>query len=164
MTSSSDKSPFVAAEWAAIAAIIFVWGVNNAAAKIATDVLPPFFVGGVRFAFLRGLQRCDRGIYPAEGKLGLCFAQKRCRRIRCRRVRAQRNPERFCRSLCVDQGIGVIDECGEIGGSGRCSLRKYSEAFLGFAGLGKRMAEAGEDFKIVRRSSRRPVSRSDRAR
>lgn len=50
MTSPSDKSPFAAAEWAAIAAIIFIWGVNNAAAKIATDVLPPFFVGGVRFA------------------------------------------------------------------------------------------------------------------
>lgn len=50
MTSPSDKSPFVAAEWAAIAAIILVWGVNNVAAKIATGVLPPFFVGGVRFA------------------------------------------------------------------------------------------------------------------
>lgn len=50
MTASSPKSPFVLAEWAAIAAIIIVWGVNNAAAKLATDVLPPFFVGGVRFA------------------------------------------------------------------------------------------------------------------
>ena len=50
MTASSSRSPFVLAEWAAIAAIIFVWGVNNAAAKLATAVLPPFFVGGVRFA------------------------------------------------------------------------------------------------------------------
>lgn len=50
MTSSSSRSPFLLAEWAAIAAIILVWGVNNAAAKVATGVLPPFFVGGVRFA------------------------------------------------------------------------------------------------------------------
>lgn len=50
MTASSPKSPFLLTEWAAIAAIIVVWGVNNAAAKLATDVLPPFFVGGVRFA------------------------------------------------------------------------------------------------------------------
>ena len=50
MTSNASRSPFVLAEWAAIAAIIFVWGVNNAAAKLATAVLPPFFVGGVRFA------------------------------------------------------------------------------------------------------------------
>ncbi len=50
MASPSDRSPFAPAEWAAIAAIIVVWGVNNAAAKVATGVLPPFFVGGVRFA------------------------------------------------------------------------------------------------------------------
>ena len=47
---TSSRSPFLLSEWAAIAAIIVVWGVNNAAAKLATDVLPPFFVGGVRFA------------------------------------------------------------------------------------------------------------------
>ncbi|MFA7261617.1 MAG: EamA family transporter, partial [Caulobacter sp.] len=34
----------------AIAAIVLIWGVNNAAAKVATGALPPFFVGGVRFA------------------------------------------------------------------------------------------------------------------
>lgn len=50
MTSSSSRSPFSLAEWAAIAAIILVWGVNNAAAKVATGVMPPFFVGGIRFA------------------------------------------------------------------------------------------------------------------
>lgn len=38
------------AERAAIAAIILIWGINNAAAKIATEALPPLFVGGVRFA------------------------------------------------------------------------------------------------------------------
>jgi O-acetylserine/cysteine efflux transporter len=50
VTSSSSRSPFSLAEWAAIAAIILVWGVNNAAAKVATGVMPPFFVGGIRFA------------------------------------------------------------------------------------------------------------------
>lgn len=47
---TSSRSPFAASEWLAIAAIILIWGVNNAAAKVATGVLPPFFVGGARFA------------------------------------------------------------------------------------------------------------------
>jgi len=47
---ASSRSPFLLSEWAAIAAIVLIWGVNNAAAKLATDVLPPFLVGGVRFA------------------------------------------------------------------------------------------------------------------
>jgi O-acetylserine/cysteine efflux transporter len=38
------------AEQAAIAAIILIWGVNNVAAKVATNALPPLFVGGLRFA------------------------------------------------------------------------------------------------------------------
>jgi O-acetylserine/cysteine efflux transporter len=50
VTASSSKSPFSLAEWAAIAAIVLIWGVNNAAAMVATAALPPFFVGGVRFA------------------------------------------------------------------------------------------------------------------
>ena len=50
MTSGTSKSPFLLSEWAAIAAIVLIWGVNNAAAKVATGALPPFFVGGVRFA------------------------------------------------------------------------------------------------------------------
>jgi len=37
-------------EVGAIVAIIVIWGVNNAAAKVATEVLPPMFTGGVRFA------------------------------------------------------------------------------------------------------------------
>lgn len=49
MTSSSSKSAFTLAEWGAIAAIILVWGVNNAAAKVATAALPPLLVGGLRF-------------------------------------------------------------------------------------------------------------------
>lgn len=47
---TSSRSPFAASEWLAIAAIVLIWGVNNAAAKVATGALPPFFVGGVRFA------------------------------------------------------------------------------------------------------------------
>jgi O-acetylserine/cysteine efflux transporter len=47
MTRSSG--PFSVAEIAAICAIIVIWGVNNAGAKIATEALPPLFVGGMRF-------------------------------------------------------------------------------------------------------------------
>ena len=37
-------------EIVAIVAIIVIWGVNNAAAKVATEVLPPLFTGALRFA------------------------------------------------------------------------------------------------------------------
>jgi O-acetylserine/cysteine efflux transporter len=47
--STSPRTPFTPAEWAAIALIILVWGLNNAAAKIATEALPPLFMGGMRF-------------------------------------------------------------------------------------------------------------------
>lgn len=47
---NSPRTAFAPAEWAAIATIILVWGVNNAAAKVATGALPPFFVGALRFA------------------------------------------------------------------------------------------------------------------
>jgi O-acetylserine/cysteine efflux transporter len=33
----------------AIVAVVVVWGVNNAAAKVATEVMPPLMVGAVRF-------------------------------------------------------------------------------------------------------------------
>jgi len=46
----SDKSAFTLAEWSAIGAILLVWGINNAAAKVATGALPPLLVGGLRFA------------------------------------------------------------------------------------------------------------------
>lgn len=36
-------------EYAALAAIVVVWGVNNAAAKVATEVLPPMLMGALRF-------------------------------------------------------------------------------------------------------------------
>jgi O-acetylserine/cysteine efflux transporter len=37
------------AEYAALLAIVVIWGVNNAAAKVATEVVPPLFVGAWRF-------------------------------------------------------------------------------------------------------------------
>ena len=43
-------SALTLAEIAAIVAIVVIWGVNNAAAKAATEVLPPLFTGGLRFA------------------------------------------------------------------------------------------------------------------
>lgn len=36
-------------EYAALAAIVLVWGINNAAAKAATEVLPPMLMGALRF-------------------------------------------------------------------------------------------------------------------
>lgn len=36
-------------EIAAIVAVIVIWGVNNAAAKVATEVMPPLMVGALRF-------------------------------------------------------------------------------------------------------------------
>lgn len=38
------------AEYAALFAIVVIWGVNNAAAKVVTEVVPPLFVGAWRFA------------------------------------------------------------------------------------------------------------------
>lgn len=46
---TSHRTPFTGPEWAAIFGIILVWGLNNAAAKLATEALPPLFMGGVRF-------------------------------------------------------------------------------------------------------------------
>ena len=37
-------------EVAALAAIVLIWGINNAAAMVATDVLPPLLVAALRFA------------------------------------------------------------------------------------------------------------------
>ena len=36
-------------EYAALLAIVVIWGVNNAAAKVVTEVAPPLFVGAWRF-------------------------------------------------------------------------------------------------------------------
>lgn len=46
-----DKSSALSGlEIAAIVAICVIWGVNNAAAKFATESLPPLFTGALRFA------------------------------------------------------------------------------------------------------------------
>lgn len=37
-------------EYLALLAIVVIWGVNNAAAKLVTEVVPPLFVGAWRFA------------------------------------------------------------------------------------------------------------------
>jgi O-acetylserine/cysteine efflux transporter len=46
----SANSPLTGLERLAIVAIILTWGLNNAAAKVATAYLPPMMVGGLRFA------------------------------------------------------------------------------------------------------------------
>ncbi len=52
MTSQTPDRPHALTllEVSAIVAIIVIWGVNNAAAKVATEVLPPLFTGAIRFA------------------------------------------------------------------------------------------------------------------
>jgi O-acetylserine/cysteine efflux transporter len=47
---SGKSSPLTILERLAILAIILTWGVNNAAAKVATHYLPPMLMGGLRFA------------------------------------------------------------------------------------------------------------------
>ncbi|AYG93810.1 DMT family transporter [Brevundimonas naejangsanensis] len=45
--SSQSLTPL---EIAAIVAVLVIWGVNNAAAKVATEILPPLMTGALRFA------------------------------------------------------------------------------------------------------------------
>ena len=47
---SSKSSPLTGLECLAILGIILTWGINNAAAKVATHYLPPMLMGGLRFA------------------------------------------------------------------------------------------------------------------
>ncbi|WP_339915014.1 DMT family transporter [uncultured Brevundimonas sp.] len=52
MTQSSSPSPSLALpEILAIAAVVVIWGVNNAAAKVGTEVLPPLLMAAMRFGF-----------------------------------------------------------------------------------------------------------------
>ncbi|WP_201722959.1 DMT family transporter [Caulobacter sp. X] len=46
---SAKSSPLTGLEYLAILAIILTWGINNAAAKVATLYLPPMLMGGLRF-------------------------------------------------------------------------------------------------------------------
>lgn len=52
MTAPAFKtsSPLTLLEVGAIVAIVVIWGANNAAAKVATETLPPLLTGAIRFA------------------------------------------------------------------------------------------------------------------
>lgn len=50
ITPDKPHSPLSLAEIAAIVAVVVIWGVNNAAAKQATETLPPLLTGALRFA------------------------------------------------------------------------------------------------------------------
>ena len=49
ITPDKPHSPLSLVEIAAIVAVVVIWGVNNAAAKLATETLPPLMVGAMRF-------------------------------------------------------------------------------------------------------------------
>lgn len=49
MTPGKPHSPLSLAEIAAIAAVVLIWGINNAAAKLATETMPPLLIGAMRF-------------------------------------------------------------------------------------------------------------------
>ena len=49
ITPDKPHSPLSLVEIAAIIAVVVIWGVNNAAAKLATETLPPLLVGAMRF-------------------------------------------------------------------------------------------------------------------
>lgn len=50
ITPDKPHTPLSLVEIAAIAAVVVIWGVNNAAAKLATETLPPLLTGALRFA------------------------------------------------------------------------------------------------------------------
>ena len=50
ITPDKPHSPLSLVEVAAIVAVVVIWGVNNAAAKLATETVPPMLVGALRFA------------------------------------------------------------------------------------------------------------------
>lgn len=50
ITPDKPHSPLSLVEVAAIMAVVVIWGVNNAAAKQATETLPPLLTGALRFA------------------------------------------------------------------------------------------------------------------
>jgi O-acetylserine/cysteine efflux transporter len=50
ITPDKPHSPLSVVEIAAIVAVVVIWGVNNAAAKLATETLPPLLTGALRFA------------------------------------------------------------------------------------------------------------------
>lgn len=50
VTADKPQSPLSLVEIAAIVAVVVIWGVNNAAAKLATETLPPLLMAALRFA------------------------------------------------------------------------------------------------------------------
>ena len=50
ITPDKPHSALSLIEIAAIVAVVVIWGVNNAAAKLATETVPPLLVGALRFA------------------------------------------------------------------------------------------------------------------
>ena len=50
ITPDKPHTPLSLVEIAAIVAVVVIWGVNNAAAKQATETLPPLLTGALRFA------------------------------------------------------------------------------------------------------------------
>lgn len=46
---TESRSSLTTAEVAAIVAVVVIWGLNNVAAKVATEVLPPLLTGALRF-------------------------------------------------------------------------------------------------------------------
>lgn len=50
ITPDKPHSPLNLVEILAIVAVVVIWGVNNAAAKLATETLPPMLTGALRFA------------------------------------------------------------------------------------------------------------------
>jgi len=50
ITPDKPHSPLSGIEILAIMAVVVIWGVNNAAAKLATETLPPLLTGALRFA------------------------------------------------------------------------------------------------------------------
>ena len=69
-STSPQNGPLSGLERLAIAAIILVWGLNNAAAKIATAELPPMMVGALRFGLaLAFLFPFLKGPFPAPKRL-----------------------------------------------------------------------------------------------
>ncbi|WP_372708484.1 EamA family transporter [Brevundimonas sp.] len=50
ITPDKPNSPLSVVEIAAIAAVVVIWGVNNAAAKLGTETLPPLLMAALRFA------------------------------------------------------------------------------------------------------------------
>ena len=50
ITPDKPHTPLSLVEILAIIAVVVIWGVNNAAAKLATETMPPLLVGALRFA------------------------------------------------------------------------------------------------------------------